>query len=610
MACQSGLTVLLSVVRSRGAGVVLLTLSVLAANQTSFGQRPTGATSGKPGGEVAASAPKEKADKTASPAGGNDTNPLNALPLGGGARTMGGNGRFAGGGHNTFSGFGGGFQSAPRLNFNIDSRTPTTRLLPQTPVVKPPQPSWLLSDLSQTPQVFFQKPMDVKLLAPPAATGAGGKSPAAFGGGFQGNGQGPMTADEKRAAAAEHEKQQAQRRAQRQAAESEIAYTLAKINHLNKKERDYFVKLLQEHRPDLAGLPFAMGDACRMSKGVSRQFISEIAQVKPTIFLGSNSFGGGNFSGGGSGFVGAQPAVDPKAAPKHAPSADDIARAKIAAWMQIFDPAPAAQRKEIVKKLAALDHAESTRALARMAVFSFEKDVRDAALSALTKRSGDAATPILLHGLRYPWPAIVQHAADAIVYLHRLDLVPELIDVLDEPDARAPFVPEGGCLPVVREVVRLNHHHNCITCHAPATSDPEFAKSGVSSDFLVAPVSIPVPDPQLPQLTLGGYNGFSGPSLSPDLFLRVDVTYLRQDFSLMQQAESVEFGGPLQRFDYLVRTREVKPKEMHDYARWAKQQRRDFLPPNQRAAQIALQQLTGRNHIEPTAAAWRKAFGL
>ena len=41
------------------------------------------------------------------------------------------------------------------------------------------------------------------------------------------------------------------------------AHAMAKINHLNARKTDGFMAALRFERSDLAGLPFAMGDACR-----------------------------------------------------------------------------------------------------------------------------------------------------------------------------------------------------------------------------------------------------------------------------------------------------------------------------------------------------------
>src|SRR5262249_33954630 len=52
----------------------------------------------------------------------------------------------------------------------------------------------------------------------------------------------------------------------------QTAHAIAKINHLNKKKTDAFLEALLASRLDLAGLPVAMGDACRTRGERSRQF--------------------------------------------------------------------------------------------------------------------------------------------------------------------------------------------------------------------------------------------------------------------------------------------------------------------------------------------------
>ncbi|MFO0964380.1 MAG: hypothetical protein U0793_02165 [Gemmataceae bacterium] len=53
---------------------------------------------------------------------------------------------------------------------------------------------------------------------------------------------------------------------ERDKAAERMAHGIAKVNHLNKEGRDHFLKALLKSRPDLAGLPFAMEDACRTGK--------------------------------------------------------------------------------------------------------------------------------------------------------------------------------------------------------------------------------------------------------------------------------------------------------------------------------------------------------
>ena len=153
---------------------------------------------------------------------------------------------------------------------------------------------------------------------------------------------------------------------------------------------------------------------------------------------------------------------------------------------------------------------------------------------------------------------------------------------------------------MVREVVRLNHHHNCITCHAPATSDPDFNESGTSSDFVTGSVAIPN------EGSLSGF-GYFGPFQFPDLAVRVDVTYLRQDFSLMQKVENGLTGKAEERVDFLVRTRQMKEYEVILYRDWRISQGPNYLSPNHQAALTALRHLTGRDG-GPTATAWRQGL--
>jgi hypothetical protein len=492
------------------------------------------------------------------------------FPIAGGGLPVGFSG-FSGPISHGFQGFGGGFNGMARFPFTIDPKTPLKNLLPVPPDLQKARPPWLVADLAQVPEVFFQKTLPINV---------------------------PTPKDFEQRDNAEKEKLNQQIRIERQRAMQHIAHTLAKINQLNQKETDHFVKLLVENRPDLAGLPFILGDECRMSKGISRRFMFAVAQVRGTLSPGAG------FSGGlpsGTTIVANTPFRPTTSPPQCTP--DEIAKAEIAALMQMLAPEPTARRKELVKTLSGMEHRESTRALAQLAVFSFEKEVRDAALVTLKNRPKDDATEVLLRGLRYPWPAVVQNAAQAAIQLQRKDLIPTLVDFLDEPDPRAPVVRtfQGRTLPTVHEVVRLNHHHNCITCHAPATSDAEFNKSGFTGEFASGAVSIPGLE-----LTPPSFGYMLG---SPDIVVRADITYLRQDFSLLQEVPNAQPWPALQRFDFLIRTREASPKEVDGYQTWLKKQGPTYRPPHQQAAQMVLRKLTGRD-VEPTAAAWRTALVL
>ena len=92
-----------------------------------------------------------------------------------------------------------------------------------------------------------------------------------------------------------------------------------------------------------------------------------------------------------------------------------------------------------------------------------------------------------MKGLRYPWPAVARRSADAVAKLGRTDLAPQLVALLDEPDPRAPTTQAIDDKPalVVRELVRVNHHRNCMMCHSPGNTD------GVSADTLRGPIPLP-----------------------------------------------------------------------------------------------------------------------
>jgi hypothetical protein len=97
----------------------------------------------------------------------------------------------------------------------------------------------------------------------------------------------------------------------------------------------------------------------------------------------------------------------------------------------------------------------------------------------------------------------------------------------------------------VREVVRVNHLRNCLLCHPPSLAATD-------------PVRGFVPTPGKP---LGppatAYNGTQN-----GLFVRADVTYLRQDFSVQQPVAKPEHWPLYQRYDYVVRTRYPTEEEL------------------------------------------------
>jgi hypothetical protein len=283
---------------------------------------------------------------------------------------------------------------------------------------------------------------------------------------------------------------------------------------------------------------------------------------------------------------------------------------RIAALMQVLAPESAELRLGLVKYLATLNHPEATRALARMALYSKEDEVHNAAVAALKGRSNSDYTEFLVQGLSYPWPAVAKRAADAIVKLQRTDLAPKLVAALEQADPRLPVVKTVGDkeMPVVRELVKLNHHQNCLMCHSPANlpqnigPNTAFVGGRVPMTDMVT-AQVPVPGEPL-QPPFDGYD-FS----QPDLLVRIDVTYLRQDFSMKQSVANAQPWPEMQRFDFLVRTRQLSDEEAKDFRAKLTPTAPETLSPYQRVAQAALRDLTGQS-AEPNAAAWRRLLKL
>jgi len=529
-----------------------------------------------------------------------------------------------------------------RFNFKIAPKTPLKDLLPIPPAARHAAGPVLEDDLTRVPEIAFQKPLAKNLPT--------GKALEA------------------------------------------TAHTMAKINHLNQKKTDAFMEALLGSRADLSGLPFAMGDSCRLKQERSRHFQQALNTVRqamgpraipiPASQLAPPpvappqvvpALGSPGASGTpppplvaqpsppqttppppppGSSFVGRPGTMvvadergsrdnaeqfwqryrraclneDVANAKFDAPYQEHVTLARIAALMQILAPESATMRKGLVTYLATVSHPEATRALAKLSIFSKERNVREAACDALKVRRERDYTEILLNGLHYPWPAVASHAAAAIVRLERKDLIPQLVNVLEQPDPRLPEVKKTSdkSVAAVRELVRVNHHRNCLMCHAPVHNvvhqtvsevvqkivDGKVTRNVITREIAtntapgdVPTAQVPVPGEPLPTPSEGYGNS------QPDILVRLDVTYLRQDFSEMQSVADAHPWPEMQRFDFLVRTRTLTDEEAQVYREKLSTREPGRVTPYQRAALAALRDLTGRD-TEPTAQAWRRLLNL
>ena len=420
-------------------------------------------------------------------------------------------------------------------------------------------------------------------------------------------------------------------------AHNDLAKQIDNMRAVNKIQTDAFMKELVAKRPDLAGLAMAMGPGCRMSAEQAKHFqvaVNAVRQAQFSIdftggfggappggFGGSfggtpPGFGGGGFGGNFSGHL-AKPATDPAdrfwdsyllACREHdrdpkasRPEREQVALARIAALTQMLAASPPAYRKGLVTFLSGISRVEATQAIAKLAIFSPEREVREAAIDALKVRREKDYTSILVDGLRYPWPAVAQRAASTLAKLDLQDAIPALIDALEAPDPRMPIAKEADGKPalLVRELVRVNHHRNCLLCHPPG--ETVTAGSGklepTSAGILTG--AIPVPGRPL-RPSPAGYS-----PQPQDLIVRVDATYLRQDFSMLLPVPDAAPWPTEQRFDFMVRTRKVNAGEAARFRAALRKRGAEQLSPYESAIHAALCNLTGQS-AEPTAAAWRE----
>jgi hypothetical protein len=223
----------------------------------------------------------------------------------------------------------------------------------------------------------------------------------------------------------------------------------------------------------------------------------------------------------------------------------------------------------------------SAHVLALRALYEPDAALRREAVAALAARSSVAFRDDLLAGLRHPSPAVADHAADALVAVRDRWAIGALARMLDAPDPAGPNAAKDGT-PMVRELVRINHARNCQLCHAASASPNDPARA------IVPATDQPLP----PSFSVAYYSSRSGGAV-----VRADVTYLRQDFSLLLPVANPGPWPGMQRFDFFVRERPATPGES------AAVRPTDY--PQRRAVLATLRGITGRD-LGDSAAAWQR----
>jgi gluconolactonase len=339
--------------------------------------------------------------------------------------------------------------------------------------------------------------------------------------------------------------------------------------------------MLVKQRLDLAGLPLRMGDACHLDAGSADHLENGSLALREHLLEASR----------GSARAGGDTRPNPKKL-HDALMADGARHNKwlkpeaIPALLQLLMAENEAIRDVLVDQLAAIDGKRASVALARRALFDLHPGVRKNALVALARRPPEEYVDTLLEGFRYPWAPVADHAAEALIALDLRETVPALIRLLDQPDPGQPYVKPGRDGQFVRELVRINHLHNCLLCHAPSLAPTDKVRGFVPT------VELPLP----PAFTRAYYK-----ANRPGVFVRADVTYLQQDFSLPLPVKDPGKWPTLQRYDFLVRER---PATVADV-----QARRAVPAPSEHQLAIfhALRELTGTDP-GPTVEDWKHLF--
>jgi len=371
----------------------------------------------------------------------------------------------------------------------------------------------------------------------------------------------------------------------------------------NKNQPDAFIRKLMTDRSDLAGMPFLLGKDCGITAELSRELAQNSLLIREALSSSVQRTSLSQTKSARNAGIDAGPdayrfwhefaynlAKDSSQSVKKLPALRQIVLAENRTF-----------REKFVDHIGSLPGAAVSEALANRAVFDLDGDVRYRAISALRARPKAEYRDVLLNALRHPWAPVVQNACQALAALEVKEALPRLVDLLDEPAPNVPKVvptPNGERKTVVKEMVRVNHHRNCLLCHAPV-NDLTARQIGSRSSATV-PLG-PCPsgqEPLPPSSTTVYYSARPGVTL-----VRADVTYLRQDFSTQMKVADPSEWPVMQRYDFLVRTRDVNANDIDGRKIAAAQ------GEYSEAILVTLRTLTGHD-APPNAAAWRKTLEL
>ena len=290
---------------------------------------------------------------------------------------------------------------------------------------------------------------------------------------------------------------------------------------------------LLSKRPELKGLPLVMGEECHMDTDSA----STMAQVSSRVGAAVSRFDGFGSRDVTQNDVWRFAIIKNEIEKCFGLEDREQVLKTIDQILQIDHPR---LRLELVETLRQKESPAGIEMLVKRAKYDLVPEIRQAATNALSDYSFENFRGQLLDGLKYPWHVAAQHSAEALVRLDDQDAVPELVEMLKLADPRLPKKVDEDRY-VQRELVAVNHMRNCMLCHAPSRTESDSAR-GLTPSW-----DRPIPT--------GYYH-----AKPTGAFVRADVIYLRQDFSVLQPVKN---NGPWpkeQRFDYLVQNKKLSEK--------------------------------------------------
>ncbi len=297
-------------------------------------------------------------------------------------------------------------------------------------------------------------------------------------------------------------------------------------------------------RPDLEGLPISMDDSCRIPDDQARE-LDRVSQSFLKMRLTR---------------------VRAIRTPRRSPTADELSAdfeqcvkadpesfqqtldsrhgfsAAVPGLVQIIQGESETVPLHAVQTLSTVSDPAASNVIAGRAIFDPSPAVRSASVDALREREPAEFRSVLLKGLNYIWAPAAQHADEALVAVNDQEARADLLALAAKPDPRAPRKKESGGWSV-HELSIVNHLRNCLLCHAPEV------ETGVRPTG-----NTPSPGEPLPV-------AYYSTGLAP---VRADVTYMRQDFSVIQEVENAAPWPTKQRFDYFVSERDLTPNEVRE----------------------------------------------